>query len=280
MVRLSTIVLVFTVIIAATTQWAVALGAHDPTPVGQDGDWTLIFHDEFEDDSFDTDLWVTCYWWDDGGCTNLGNRNLNWYLPENVIVQDGALHLRALEEEVVGSDGATYVYTSGMVTTGSTVDDPSAPTKFTFRYGYAEIRAQLPAGQGLWPAFWMLPDSQTSRPEIDVMEFLGQDVTSIRMSMHYRDSSDERRRVTTFFDGADFTDGWHIFAVDWTPEAVVWYIDGVERFRYEEEYVPDVDMYILLNLAVGGDYPGSPDADTPFPSDFVIDYVRVWSHGT
>lgn len=252
--------------------------ANPVAPVGQTGNWSLIFHDEFEGNTLDDSRWVTCYWWDNNGCTNEGNNELQWYLPENIIVQDGALHLRAIEQEVTGSNGKVYPYTSGMVTTGSVVDDPEAPTKFVFTYGYAEIRAWVPRGQGLWPAFWLLPAAQVSRPEIDVLEILGHDTSSLRVSLHYLDFDDRRQRVYYDYSGPDFADGWHTYAVDWSPEALVWYIDGVEIWRYDQEpyYIPDVSMYMLLNLAVGGDWPGDPNDDTPFPSDYKIDFVRVW----
>ena len=270
----------FVLLVVNVSDCSTVSSSVDPQPVNQTSEWRLVFRDEFDGDTLNSDRWVPCYWWDDGGCTNEGNNERQWYLPENILVYDGMLHLRAREEAVRGSNGVDYPYTSGMVTTGSRVYDPSAPPKFSFRYGFAEIRAKLPAGRGLWPAFWLMPDNQTSKPEIDVMEFLGHDPSTIRMTMHYLDEAEERQRVTEALIGIDFSEDWHIFAIDWTPEAVIWYVDGIERFRYDGPYVPDVNMYLLLNLAVGGDWPGNPDQNTQFPIDYMIDYVRVWVRNT
>ncbi|HSD84406.1 MAG TPA: glycoside hydrolase family 16 protein [Anaerolineae bacterium] len=248
-----------------------------PLPLGQKGDWQLIFQDEFEGAVLDTRQWVTCYWWDKQGCTIRTNRELEWYQPENVSVRDGVLRLRAQPGEVDATDGKTYHYTSGMISSGRQTDETSTPTKFSFTYGYAEIRARVPKGQGLWPAFWLLPDDHTSKPEIDVMEILGDQPHTVELRFHYRGPDDETVNVGESWSGPDFSAGWHTFAIDWQPDALVWYIDGVERQRYtDRSAVPAQPMYLILNLAVGGNWPGSPDASTPFPSDYLVDYVRVW----
>ncbi len=246
-------------------------------PVGQPGDdWTLIFSDEFESSSLDDSKWSTCYWWDDNGCTITSNNELQWYMPHNVMVEDGMLRLRAQEETIDASNGTTYHYTSGVITTGPP-NYKTDPAKFAFRYGYAEIRAKVPSGQGLWPAFWLLPDDFTSKPEIDVLEILGHQTNVLNMAFHYLDSDEERQRGAFKWTGPDFAQDWHVYAVDWTPQSMVWYIDGVERWRFDElEYVPATTLYLLLNLAVGGDWPGAPDSSTEFPAYYEVDYVRVW----
>lgn len=259
------------------------LSAGGYTPVGfedQQG-WKLVFDDEFDGEELDSDKWVTCYWWDDDGCTNRGNNELQWYRPNNVLVRDGVLTLRARERRIEANDGNTYDYTSGMVTTGRLVDDMDEPTRFTFQYGFAEIRAWVPAGQGIWPAFWMLPDDHTSKPEIDVLEILGDEPDIIHMSIHYLDDNGDRQRVNLDWEGPDFSQDWHVYGVDWQEDVIIWYIDGVERWRYEgTQDMLTKQMYLLLNLAVGGDWPGSPDSDTEFPADYQIDYVRVWQRTT
>lgn len=246
------------------------------TPVGQTEGWRLVFEDEFGEDTLDPTKWVRCYWWDDRGCTNLGNKELEWYLPENVSVGEGALRLRA-EPEIIHRGTATYEYSSGMVTTGRRTYDRTPPTKFEFQYGYAEIRARVPAGQGLWPAFWMLPARQVSLPEIDVMEVLGHEPEELHFNFHYRDAEGQKQNLGTSMKTADLSDDWHVYAVDWSPERIIWYFDGEERWRYEEaDHVPHEPMYLILNLAVGGIWANAPDASTKFPADFLIDYVRVW----
>lgn len=251
-----------------------------PLPTGQTGNWDLLFSDEFEGASLDTHKWTTCYWWSDEGCTGEGNKELQWYQPDDVLLSDGTLTLRAQERTISNTDGKTYQWTSGMITTGRSSSNRALPAKFVFQFGYAEIRAKIPSGQGLWPAFWMLPENHRSRPEIDVMEILGHEPDKIYMHFHYNDDNDKRRRTNNNWTGPDFSQEWHTFAVDWQPDAIIWYVDGVERARFtDSQYIPKQPMYLLLNLAVGGDWPGSPDSSTPFPSDYEIDYVRVWKRG-
>jgi len=250
-------------------------GALPAKPVGQTGEWQLVFHDEFSGDELDTSKWVTCYWWDDEGCTNEGNNNLSWYQPGNVLLKGGKLILRAREETVTSPEGKAYGYTSGMVTTGRDTYDLSAEPKATFKHVYVEMRAKVPSGQGLWPAFWLLPADQESKPEIDVMEMLGDNPYEVHMNFHYLDEQGDENRAGYTWTSPEPLDGWHVFAHDWQPGALTWYVDGVKH-SHLNEYIPDEPMYLIANLAVGGDWPGAPDDSTTFPSDFEIDYIRVW----
>jgi len=264
----------------APTRVAVAppdLAASAIRPVGQPGRWALLFSDEFDGASLDRSKWVTCYWWDRGGCTNLGNHELQWYQPANVTVADGQLRLRAQRETARGQDNTLYDYTSGLISTGRDVDDVARPTKFEFQYGYAEMRALLPSGRGLWPTFWMLPTNHSDKPEIDIMEVLGQCPDVLYLTLHYRDSGARARQQQGIARGVDLSSGWHVYGVDWAPDRIVWYLDGVERFRYEDtRHIPHEPMYVLVNLAVGGDWPGAPDSATVFPANLLVDYVRIW----
>jgi beta-glucanase (GH16 family) len=239
--------------------------------------WSLVFHDEFNGDHLDTSLWVTCYWWDKDGCTNLGNRELEWYQPGNVIVQNGVLKLEARKESIRASDGRTYPYTSGMVTTGRSVYEQSGRLGFAFQYGYVEVRARIPKGKGLWPAIWLLPTTHESRPEIDIMEVLGHETTVVHMNMHYQRPGGGRGRTAGSWTTWDLSTSWHTYAVEWRPDAVIWYIDGKPRRAVTDtSIIPATPMYLILNLAVGGNWPGAPNDATPFPSSFQIDYVRIW----
>jgi beta-glucanase (GH16 family) len=251
-----------------------------PTPVGQQSGWSLIFRDEFEGTALDTSKWTTCYWWDwnNQGCTNSGNNELEWYQPDEVLVSDGSVHLRAQQQSVVASDGKTFQFTSGMISSGRNREDP-APAGLVFQYGFVEIKAKLPSGQGVWPAFWMLPNDNQSKPEIDIMEVLGDAPDTVHMSLHYLKENGSVGRETKFWAGPDFSSDWHTFALDWEPNLMVWYIDGIERWRYSNPTnIPNQPMYLLMNLAVGGDWPGAPDSTTIFPSYYEIDYVRAWKH--
>ncbi len=260
--------------------------APGPTaPLGQSGTWNLVFSDEFEGDALDTDKWVTCYWWDDAwndeGCTNEGNNELQWYRPENVAVEGGKLVLRAQEERVRVSNDEVYDYTSGMVTTGRDTHTLSAEPRATFKHVYIEMRAKIPAGRGLWPALWLLPADHKTRPEIDIIEVLGHDLKKAHMNFHYSDGKGNYQRADHSWVSPEPLTGWQVFAVDWQPQGVTWYINGTKRahFAGDKAYVPDEPMYLIANLAVGGDWPGSPDEATPFPSSFEIDYLRVWMRG-
>jgi beta-glucanase (GH16 family) len=134
----------------------------------------------------------------------------------------------------------------------------------------------VPAGRGLWPAFWLLPANQRSLPEIDVMEILGDKPATVHMHFHYRGRGGRPVDKGNTWTSPGLAAGWHRFAIDWRPGVLRWLIDGTERFRITGSSVPDVPMYLVANLAVGGDWPGSPDRETPFPSVFKIDYIRVW----
>lgn len=244
-------------------------------PLGKEGAWRLVFHDEFDGSELDRDKWVTCYWWDNGGCTNEGNENLNWYRPENVLVEDGKLILRAEQTPIRSPDGDRFAYTSGMVTTGRNTPDLDVEPKAAFKHVYLEMRAKVPAGKGLWPAFWLLPADQESKPEIDVMEILGDNPREVHMNFHYKDEHEDDNRASYTWTSTEPLTGWHVYGHDWQPEILSWYVDGVKHSHFDE-HVPDEPMYLIANLAVGGEWPGAPDADTPFPSDFEIDYIRVW----
>lgn len=243
-------------------------------PVSGDG-WELVFNDEFEAPEIDGSVWTWCYWWEQGGCTNEASDGLEWYRPEQRFVEDGVLHLRAERGDIVGSNGKLYPFRSGMVTSGRPTSDLADDIGFAFTYGRVEARVRLPVGQGLWPAFWMLPITHESRPEIDVVETLGHRPDTYELHFHTHDEDGERVSFGSEFTDEALASGWHTIAVDWSPEAIVWIIDGVERWRVEET-IPDEPLYLIFNLAVGGDWPGPPDDSTVFPAAFEIDYVRVW----
>jgi beta-glucanase (GH16 family) len=246
-------------------------------PVGQSDAWVLVFGDEFHGASLDRDKWNTCYFWQNEGCTNAGNHELQWYLPDSPVVNDGMLDLCADRHTIHAADGKTYHYASAMVSTGRDTDDLSLPVKFSFLYGYAEIRAKIPRGSGLWPGFWTLPVDHSWPPEIDILEIIGSSPRIASMSLHYKDMDDEDQSAQSIWIGADYSANWHTFSVDWEPGYITWYIDGVTRATYTNpQYIPGKPMYLLANLAVGGDPVGAPTNTTHFPSCFQVDYIRVW----
>ncbi len=253
-----------------------------PTPLAQNtnANWSLVFGDDFNNDHLDINKWTTCYWWVNHGCTNPGNREMEWYQPNNVAVHNKVLDLIAEKRTVISPDGKQYQYTSGMVTTGRDSEDLSHPVRFSFQYGFVEIRAKVPSGNGIWPAFWMLPADNTSLPEIDVMEVVGTDPKTVIMTFHYKGSDGAKaQKQDNWIGNTDLSQDFHAYGVDWEPDHISWYVDGVERFRVDDPaIIPKVPMYLILNLAVGGYWVGYPDGTTNFPSTFSIDYVRVWKN--
>src|SRR5262249_52751508 len=147
--------------------------------------------------------------------------------------------------------------------------------KFSQQYGRFEIRCRVPKGKGMWPAFWLLPEPLGWPPEIDVLETLGHQPSKIYMTHHFLDEQKKHKSDGGSWVGPDFSAGFHEFAVEWSPEAIGWFVDGVERFR-SEKFIPKTKMYLLVNLAVGGEWPGAPDGKTEFPAAFELDYVRVY----
>ena len=222
--------------------------------------WQLVFSDEFNGTALDLTRWNKHYWW---GRTNSDNSELEYYADDAFNFQNGYLRLSADRRSMGG-----FQYTSGMI---------ASHDKFSFQYGYVEIRARVPAGRGLWPAFWLLPASRQYTSEIDVLEALGQEPTRVYMTNWdlNPNGNGDGFPIQSDYLGPDFSQAFHTYGVEWGPGMIIWYIDGTERFRTRRA-VPHQLMYIIANLAVGGDWPGSPDANTPFPSYYDIDYIRVY----
>lgn len=254
-----------------TVAYGVTSGAEREAAV-----WDLVFVDDFDGRDLHTRKWATCYWWDDRGCTNRGNNELQWYQRDNLEVRDGELHLVARRERVDAADGRRYVYTSGIVTTGRMSDDRDERPRFAFTYGRVEVRMWIPSGRGLWPAIWMLPLTHESEPEIDIMEVLGHEPGVWNAHFHYTDGGEEKGPGTSL-SVADLSRGWHVFGMRWGPQEIVWTLDGEDRLRFaREEFIPRQRMYLLINLAVGGDWPGDPGAQTEFPARLRVDHVKIW----
>lgn len=233
---------------------------------------TLLFLDGFNGTSLDTSKWNTCYGWTNGWplCTNAGNPELEWYQAQNNVVSNGTLKQVARSEPTVGTDGKTYPYTSGLISTQG---------KFSFKYGYLEIKAKTPAGAGLWPTFWTLPVDGTWPPELDVMEQKGQFPNINYMTVHFYKNGNFAYSSKTY-TGPDFTAGMHIYGLDWQPRRLNWYVDGVLRASFgNRSLIPSKAMYIICNLAVGGDgsFAGPPNSSTVFPAKLEVDYIKVYS---
>jgi beta-glucanase (GH16 family) len=149
-----------------------------------------------------------------------------------------------------------------MVSTGPASNQGTAG--FAFTYGYVEMRARVPSGNGLWPSFWMLPIDFGSKPEIDIMQVLGYDPTRLRVHVHTVDTTGAVKSQGFGSTGLDLAEDWHV------------YLDGAEVWRFGGADVPSEPMYLVANLAVGGDYAGPPDPATVFPAIYQIDFIRIW----
>jgi len=222
----------------------------------------------------DTSRWNTCFWWGNRGCTIATNHELEWYLPSGVSVTNGALRLTASAARVKNPQGRVFPYRSGMVTTGP-VSERGSPAKLAFTYGRVEARVRMTRGAGLWPAVWLLPASRNSRPEIDILEVVGQHADEALLHLHPASPHAASLESRNHLPGPDFADAWHTVALNWEPGRLEWFLDGKLIWRVLGQVVPAEPMYLVLNLAVGGDYPGTPPSNRVFPATFSIDYVRI-----
>jgi beta-glucanase (GH16 family) len=225
-----------------------------PRPRGR-----LVFSDEFDGRSLNTAIWNTAYWWGRG---DTGRQELQYYAEDAFEVRDGVLRIVAEPRSV-----DAFPYTSGIITSLGT---------FSQRYGLFEIRARMPKGKGLLPAGWLLLANRLLPYEVDIFEIPGETSQQVYMTYHWRDAHGVNRQESGTFGGPDFSDSFHTFSVEWSPSSLIWFVDGVERFRSYQD-VPPMPMYILINLAVGGEWVGDPDASTQFPAVLDVDYVRVYA---
>lgn len=184
---------------------------------------------------------------------------------ETTIAKRGVLHIRA--EKTTNPNLSGYRYISGLLN--------SEPT-FTQTYGVFEMRAKLPKGRGLWPAFWLLPTDKSWPPEIDIMEVLGHEITKYYTTLHSKETGSHTKSDIPVHSVPDLSAGFHTYAVDWGPTETIFYFDDKEVARRPTPADMNKPFYILINLAVGGGWPGSPTAETQFPATMQVDWVRVW----
>jgi len=206
-----------------------------------------------------------------------GNNELQYYTdrPENIKVEDGNLKFTIRQESYEGSN-----YTSARILTRG---------KFEQQYGRFEAKIQLPWGQGIWPAFWLLGDdndgaeSWPERGEIDIMENRGQEPTLINGTVHGPGYSGGESITKSFeLENDRFDTGFHIFGIEWGPNYINFYVDDVLYNQITPsdvtgEWVFNDSFFIIMNVAVGGNYVGAPNAQTVFPQQMLVDYVRVYA---
>lgn len=243
----------------------------------------LVMSDEFNvDGAPDSNLWT--YDIGDGsseGIPGWGNNELQYYTdrPENVTVENGFLLITAREESFQGSS-----YTSARLKTEGL---------FEQAYGRFEARIKVPYGQGYWPAFWLLGNNCDVNPwpacgEIDIMEFVGDQPTKVFGSVHGPGFSGGESISKDFvLENSRFDTEFHVFGIEWSPDYINYYVDDVlyqqitretiaDETDGQGEWVFDEPFYIILNVAIGGNLPGSPSSETIFPQTMLVDYVRVY----
>lgn len=242
--------------------------------------WSLVWYDEFDGNSPDTGKWNVLL------REQSKHNELQYYLPDEVYVENGFLRLRSR----VRKFGAME-FTSGRLDTKG---------KFAPVYGRFEIRAKLPSGKGLWPAYWLYPQNRNwemeylmaeavasgkerlipeDRPwysEIDIMEFLGHEPNIVYGTLHYY-SFDGQKKTSSgkVSGGVDYSKDFHTYVLEWEPDSIRWYIDG-KIYHSTVLGIPHTPHYLIINTAIGGEWPGNPDSTTVFPQFHDIDYVRIY----
>src|SRR6202521_1257770 len=247
--------------------------------------WSLVWSDEFDGPSGSA-VDATKWSFDTGG-NGWGNNELETYTDHtvNAHVEGGSLVIKTLKEDFTGSDGILRHYTSARLLTKN---------NFTQAYGRFEARIKIPYGQGIWPAFWMLGDNIGSAGwptcgEIDIMENIGKEPSIVHGTFHGPGYSGAQGVSAAYAlpNGQKFSDDFHTFAVEWEPNVMRFYVDGLlykprppADLPAGKSWVFDHPFFIILNVAVGGGFPGNPDVTTVFPQQMLVDYVRVYQRAT
>jgi len=243
--------------------------------------WVLTWNDEFNAPNGSPP--DPAKWEVESGGNGWGNDELQYYTTRsrNVRQENGKLVIEAIKEKFTGPDGVQRNYTSARIQTKG---------RFSQRYGRFEARIRIPSGQGVWPAFSLLGDSFPSVGwpacgEIDIMENVGNEPAVIHGSMHGPGYSGSTPLTAAYkLSRGRFSDRPHVFAVEWEPQTVRFFVDGEVYATKTPADIPpgtrwvfDHPFFLVLNLAVGGKLPGSPAASTIFPQRMLVDYVRVYS---
>jgi beta-glucanase (GH16 family) len=245
---------------------------------------TLVWSDEFN--GADGSMPDPAKWKVVSNGSGYGNRELEYYTdrPANIHEENGHLVINARREPFTGADGQARSFTSARI---------ESQGRFELKYGRIEARIRIPSGQGIWPAFWMLGTDYDrigwpACGEIDIMENVGFEPSRIHGSLHGPgySGSNPLSGFYTLPNQDRFSDGFHTFAIEWEPGKIRFYVDDV---LYETQTAGDVPagapwafdhpFFLVLDVAVGGYWPGDPNATTPFPATMLVDYVRVYRMG-
>lgn len=247
----------------------------EPTPADNTGyttpnqyaGYTLVWSDEFSGSTIDATNWSF-----ETGNSGWGNHELEYYTNSlnNAHVSNGNLIIEARAENIGGSN-----YSSArMITKG----------KKSFKYGRVDIRAKLPKGKGIWPALWMLGENidavgWPTCGEIDMMELIGQQPNIIYGTLHWGPTTGHFYGKTLGLSSGTFADSFHVYTMKWTASSIELLVDDVSYLLMDTttgSFPFNANFFFIFNIAVGGDWPGSPDSSTQFPQRMVVDYVRVF----
>lgn len=249
-------------------------------PPAASSQWVLTWSDEFSGSNSSAPDPAK---WDVKNSGHWANNELQYYTnrPQNIRIENGNLVITANSEQYTDAEGLSRAYTSGRM---------ESLGKFTQKYGRFEARIKLPGGKGIWPAFWLMGNNVDTVGwpqcgEIDIMELIGSEMSNVYGTIHgpgYSGGSSIGAKYT-LPSQQKFSDDFHVMAVEWEPNAIRFYVDGnLYETRTPADlpqgttWVFDHPFFIIVNLAVGGDWPGNPDATTQFPQTMLVDYVRVY----
>ena len=240
--------------------------------------WALVWNDEFDGPALNLEKWsyeIGGYGW--------GNNELQYYSDDDstAFIQDGKLVIRAdlVPQGTGSSDNLRYFSSARLRTSG----------KGDWRYGRIEVKAKLALGQGIWPAIWMLPTDWMyggwpESGEIDIMEHVGYDPGRVHGSIH---TGSYNHKINTQRGGSKLLDKisskFYVYAIEWYEDRIDFLIDDSKYFSFQNDGKNDFNtwpfnqrFHLLINIAVGGDWPGSPDETTQFPTEMEVEYVRVY----
>jgi beta-glucanase (GH16 family) len=273
--RATTLTILTIITVAAVWPSQVFAADAEPKP-----GWKLVWQDEFDGSSLSPHKWNKLV------REQSKHNELQYYVPDEAYLEKGSLRLRSRVR-----DYGTQHYTSGRVDTSG---------KFSPVYGRFEIRGKLPNGQGMWPAYWLYPQNRDwpmeqlmaravaegrerqipeARPwytEMDIMEFLGHEPKTLYATFHFHSFDGQKKSSSsTFKSDVDYTKDFHVYAFEWDPDEMRWYVDD-KQIHSTKKSVPHEPHYLILNTAVGGQWPGNPNDTTVFPQYHDIDYVHVY----
>ncbi len=236
------------------------------------GQYKEVWSDEFNKAQIDTLKWSFAI---GTGGNGWGNHELEFYTgrTENADIENGNLIITARKEKYQKQD-----YTSARMKTA---------LKGDWTYGRVEARIKVPEGQGIWPAFWMMPtDSKYGgwphSGEIDIMEMIGKDPATVYGTSHFGAKEHHSKGGKYTLTSGILHDDYHLYSIEWTPDQIKWFFDGKQYYDVTKDSLApdpwpfDQRFYIILNVAVGGDWPGYPDSTSTFPQKMLVDYVRVY----